>query len=219
MSGYIGGVQAILREKYPNALFFHCASHRINLVVNDLNCISEVRNTIATIKSIINFFRESILRRKYVPNIPAFCETRWSQKYRSVAIFKSNFKAIVDGLDALSKEGNWNTRATAYQLHAAATKPTFIICCFLIAKYSALLEPVVNALQSKSLDLFQCAQHIKRISSVISEHRKSADNIIEDFLNDASAAAQNVDVDLDLPRITARQLHRSNHPALLILTF
>lgn len=82
MAGSIGGVQRKLREKYKKALYFHCASHRLNLVVNDLNQVPEIRNTIGTIKDIINFFRESSLRRKYVPNIPALCETRWSQKYK-----------------------------------------------------------------------------------------------------------------------------------------
>lgn len=32
MSGKEGGVQAIVRRKYPKALFVHCSSHRLNLV-------------------------------------------------------------------------------------------------------------------------------------------------------------------------------------------
>lgn len=46
MAGNIGGVQKIMQEKYKKALFFHCASHKLNLVVNDLNCVPEIRNTI-----------------------------------------------------------------------------------------------------------------------------------------------------------------------------
>src|SRR5678815_4735348 len=53
MSGKGGGVQAILRKKYKKALFFHCSSHKQNLVVNDLNTIPEIRNTVGTIKDII----------------------------------------------------------------------------------------------------------------------------------------------------------------------
>lgn len=67
MSGKDGGVQKILREKYKKALFFHCASHKLNLVVHDLNQIPTVRNTLGTIKEIIQFFRESAQRRKHVP--------------------------------------------------------------------------------------------------------------------------------------------------------
>ncbi|XP_060855631.1 uncharacterized protein LOC132933349 [Metopolophium dirhodum] len=122
MAGKINGVQIILREKYPHALFFHCASHKLNLVVNDLNCVPEIRNTISTVKDIINFFREAVLRRKCIPNIPAFCETRWSQKYRSISIFKENFEIIVHALDKLSKDGNTATRKVAFQLYAVANK-------------------------------------------------------------------------------------------------
>lgn len=113
MSGKDNGVQSILREKFPNALYFHCASHKLNLVVNDLNDVPEIRNTTATIKDVINYYRDSITRRKYVPKIPAFCETRWSEKYKSIAIFKENFVQIVNGLEKLSNEGNSSTRTSA----------------------------------------------------------------------------------------------------------
>ena len=33
MSGYISGVQTLVREDYPFAYFFHCAAHHLNLVL------------------------------------------------------------------------------------------------------------------------------------------------------------------------------------------
>ncbi|XP_031637258.1 zinc finger MYM-type protein 1-like, partial [Contarinia nasturtii] len=50
MSGDNAGVQKILKQKYPKALYFHCASHKINLVVNDSSSVPEIRNTISTVK-------------------------------------------------------------------------------------------------------------------------------------------------------------------------
>lgn len=73
MAKKINEVRTILRDKYPNALFFYCGSHKLNLVVNDLNCVPKMCNTISTIKDIISFYRESDLCRKYIPTI--FCET------------------------------------------------------------------------------------------------------------------------------------------------
>ncbi|CAH0405412.1 unnamed protein product [Chilo suppressalis] len=64
MAGKEGGVQAILRKKYP-ALYFYCSSHKLNLVVNDANAVPEIRNTVATVKDVITFFRESTTRRNY----------------------------------------------------------------------------------------------------------------------------------------------------------
>ncbi|GBO30535.1 hypothetical protein AVEN_236253-1 [Araneus ventricosus] len=39
MAGHETGVQARIIEKYPSAVYFHCASHRLNLVANDLNSV------------------------------------------------------------------------------------------------------------------------------------------------------------------------------------
>ena len=33
MSGHISGIQQLLRQDYPFAYFFHCAAHRLNLVL------------------------------------------------------------------------------------------------------------------------------------------------------------------------------------------
>ncbi|CAB3240454.1 unnamed protein product [Arctia plantaginis] len=76
---------------------------------------------------------------------------------------KENFPVILEALENLSREGNNATRKNAFQLHAAAFKISFILCITLIAKYSALLEPVVNALQSIALDVVKASQHVKRI--------------------------------------------------------
>lgn len=48
------------------ACYFHCAIHKLNLVVNDQNSISEIRNATGTVKEVIKFFRESILRRRLI---------------------------------------------------------------------------------------------------------------------------------------------------------
>nr|CAI5856035.1 unnamed protein product [Callosobruchus analis] len=130
MAGKEGGVQAILRKKYPRALYFHCSSHKLNLVVNDANAVPEIRNTVATVKDVITFFRESTTRRNYAPNLSRLCETRWSENI-------NQSEKLVKSLETLSVEGNYATRKSAYQLHSAVTKPVFIVSLQTIAKYSA----------------------------------------------------------------------------------
>jgi hypothetical protein len=160
-------------------------------VVNDLNCVLEIRNTISTVKDIINFFRESVLRRKCIPNIPAFCETRWSQKYRNISIFKENFEIIVRALDKLSKVGNTATRKVAFQLHSVANKSIFIMSIILL-KYS---------------------NYIKKIMSVVKDHRENSDAEIQEILTATNVTAENIGAEINLPRIAGRQQHCSNSPA------
>jgi hypothetical protein len=147
------------------------------------------------------------------------CETRWSQKYKSIAIFNKHFDEIINGLGIISTEGNAAARKTAYQLHCAATKSVFIICVTLIAKYSGILEPVANALQSKAVDMYTCVNHIKRIISVIENHRGNADSESQTILDIAHRTATAIGTDLQIPRIACRQQHRSNHPAESLCKF
>ena len=102
MAGNENGDQARIKQQYPKATFVHCASHRLNLVVNDLNTVPHVLNAVGTIKSRIRLFRESPKRRRRILNIPLFCETRWSAKYKSIRVFNENFKSVFDSLENLS---------------------------------------------------------------------------------------------------------------------
>lgn len=216
MSGKDGGVQAILRRKYTKALFFHCSSHKLNLVINDLNTVPEIRNAMGTSKDIITFFRESVLRRKLIPNISKLCETRWSEKHKTIRLFRENFPVILEALETLSREGNSATRKNAFQLHAAASRISFIVGIILISKYSALMEPIVNVLQSITLDVVKASQHMKSILQLLKSHRENPEKVTDEIIKDATIVAEKVGLDEEItsiPRIVGRQRHRSNHPA------
>lgn len=216
MAGKEGGVQAILRKKYKRALYFHCSSHKLNLVVNDASKLAEIRNSIGTVKDIISFFRESPGRRSAAPNLTKLCETRWSEKYKSIRKFSLEFPVVVKALEKLSTEGNYNTRKTAYQLHSAVTKPSFVIALLIIAKYSALLEPVVNVLQSKSADLVMVKNHINQIVNVLQKDREEVDQITNEILEKASVVADQIDIEIAIPRLAGKQQHRNNPPSSTI---
>jgi hypothetical protein len=116
-----GGVQAKIRNVHPKAMFVHCSSHCLNLVVHDLNNLCDIRNLIGTIQDIINYFRESSMRRATVPNIPMLCETQWTQKHKSIRIFADNFTKIVNQLENFSQNGNAKSKQMPYQLYNACT--------------------------------------------------------------------------------------------------
>ena len=163
MAGKENGVQARIRSDYPLAVFVHCSAHRLNLVVNDLNAVSDVRNTIGTVKAIIKNFRESPKRRRLIPNTPLLCETRWSAKYKSIRLFAENFTEIHRQLEYLAQhESNAKGRQTAHQLWTASGTALFVVTLHTIAKYSSILEPVTQALQSVHLDMLGVKQHVDK---------------------------------------------------------
>lgn len=68
MSGAYRGAQAIIREKYPKALYVHCSAHCLNLAVSSGCSIPPIRNCMAIIQKAYNFFsfpkRQRILDRE-----------------------------------------------------------------------------------------------------------------------------------------------------------
>jgi hypothetical protein len=63
MSGAYGGVQALIRQVQPNALYVHCAAHNLNLKINDSTKLSiEVESCFTTLEDIYTFFGSNINR-------------------------------------------------------------------------------------------------------------------------------------------------------------
>ncbi|XP_025425708.1 zinc finger MYM-type protein 1-like [Sipha flava] len=212
MSGIHNGVQAIIKNEFPKAVFVHCSSHRLNLVINDLNKLQHIQNCAGIINSIIKFFRLSPKRRKRIEKIPYFCETRWSEKYKTIRIFSEQFVGIVEQLEIISMETCFDsqTKSQAFQLHSAATKSNFIVCLFIMAKFSAQLEPITNALQAIQLDLSQARKYITEIIEVF--NNLDAKNYFHEIFKKAQNFANELGEEIEIPRIVFNQKHRLNHP-------
>ena len=57
MKGHLGGCAALISRDYPSAIYVHCASHSLNLVLSDACKVDAIRNTIGTMKEMITFIR------------------------------------------------------------------------------------------------------------------------------------------------------------------
>jgi hypothetical protein len=211
MAGKEGGVQAKIRNMFPKAAFVHCSAHRLNLMVNDLNFVMEVRNAIGTIKAIIKFFRESTKRRSLIRHVPLLCETRWTAKYKGIRIFSENFGEIFSQLQYLATSDSGKTRQDAHQLMCSCTSPTFVVCLVVISTYSALLEPVTQSLQALQLDLLSVQKHISKLIGIFRGQRQNAEiNFREDIYAEVVALAQSVNIEMKVPRQCGRKIYRSN---------
>ncbi|XP_050515128.1 52 kDa repressor of the inhibitor of the protein kinase-like [Diabrotica virgifera virgifera] len=211
MAGEITGVHKRITEKYPKALYFHCASHRLNLVVNDLNDIPQIRNTTGTVKEVITFFRQNGQRRAIVGTLQKLCETRWTEKYKAIRKFSEQFVSIAEALQTLSTEGNRDTRQKAFQLHCAVTNTAFVICLHVIAKYSAKLEIVTQMLQGVSVDILKISKHIQKVTELFSSDRQNGEKEFDNIMANVETTANKLGIELTCPRVAARQVHRPNH--------
>ncbi|XP_049948070.1 uncharacterized protein LOC126456359 [Schistocerca serialis cubense] len=184
--------------------------------------MAEVRNATGTIKEGISFFWGSKKRKVLVGNLQKLCETRWSEKHKSIRKFNDKFLEIVEALAILHKEGDRETRQKAWQLYYTLTSPKFIVTLKVIAKYSAKLELVTNILQSVNINLSEVSEHIQGTVKMLLDDRENAEAEYEMIRKSAESNSSALGIDVTgirQPRVVARQMHRPNHPSVSVTEY
>ena len=122
-----------------------------------------------------------------------------------------NFDCLAD----LEMTAACETRQTAHVLLSACSSCSYLICLFIVANYSSVLEPVAQMLQSVQLDIVKAPQHISSLINIIKNQRDNAEEHFRDgILSKARPLADKLGIKLVLPRICSRQTHRANTAGL-----
>jgi hypothetical protein len=160
MSGQFTGVQSIIRQQFPKAVYVHCSAHSLNALCHCCS-VSPVRNCIGTIGTVINFFRSSAKRTEHFKStvsqeistettastLAGLCETRWVEKHDAVMRFLDLYKPIVSSLEVLETDGNTDTSTKASQLLNAVTKSDFVVSLCILKKLFSLTLPLSKTLK------------------------------------------------------------------------
>ena len=104
MSGHISGVQTLVRADYPFAYFFHCAAHRLNLVLcQSTSSIPLVRVFFANMAAFSTFASNNPKRKELLHSngidIPKPGETRWYYHSRTISVLYDKYKTLLDLLE------------------------------------------------------------------------------------------------------------------------
>lgn len=92
MSGHLNGLQSKVLEKYPKAMFTHCYTHVIYLILQQsLECNKELKIFFRGLNSLPVFFSHSSKRLKALSEfmskkLPTLATTRWNFTSRLVHI-------------------------------------------------------------------------------------------------------------------------------------
>lgn len=130
MSGVIQGAATRIRNKYPKALYVHCASHKLNLCIVRSCQLTSITNLMDMITCLANFFNYSPQRQKALeghvndyPNalkskLVPLCRTRWVERLNALEI-TLDLAEPVDTLSEMSVDADrkWNRDTIHKQLH------------------------------------------------------------------------------------------------------
>ena len=161
MSGCVKGVQTRFRLQAPCAVYVHCHSHCLNLVLVDtITNIKEADEFFCTIKSLYNYISNSNTRNQMFLKaqqklgqtalvLERTVETRWFYWFQAIQKVKLRFEAILITLETIEKISR---DAEAIGLLKQIKAPSFL---FKLIAFEHLLGITFNLsqqLQAQELD-------------------------------------------------------------------
>ncbi|KAF0710222.1 zinc finger MYM-type protein 1-like, partial [Aphis craccivora] len=203
MSGQFNGCAAKVRELYPQAIYFHCANHNLNLAITHACKISSIRNCIGKIKEVVNLFRLSnkaglVLKEKIQASCPStkqtcllkFCETRWVENLDSLSLFNDVYEHICLLLEYLDENNLKTIGVKPHALLASIQTPQFIIALTVVKPIFNIIKNLSVFLQKEDCDLVLCIDYVNN------QQKKMADKM---------------DINLAPPRNVGIQKNRDNY--------
>ena len=120
MAGCVSGVAARIQSQFPLALYTHCFSHKLNLVIVDACKVQSVRNVMGIINKVALSFENSPKKQAALEekiketeqpnkkkNLLDLCKTRWIHRHEAFEKFGQLFE-VVDLLEDIRRSHGWN---------------------------------------------------------------------------------------------------------------
>uniref|UniRef100_H2ZW03 DUF4371 domain-containing protein n=1 Tax=Latimeria chalumnae TaxID=7897 RepID=H2ZW03_LATCH len=112
VAGCRRGLQVLVQEDEPQAVYVHCLAHTVNLVVQDVaQNIAACRNFLTLIRELISLVKNSLkclawfkeFQRAGKETLRSFCPTHWTLRAASLQSVASNYSELLEFLEELQK--------------------------------------------------------------------------------------------------------------------
>ena len=231
MAGCSKGVATRIQDKYPKALYIHCAVHRLNLCIVKCCSIREISNMMGTADSVVRYFKYSPKRQLYFEEcidaefnttvtkekrtkLKELCRTRWVERHDAFAVFVDFLKPLGVCLDSINsnngREWSRESRADAYSLLLALQKFSFVVSLVIAREILAITKPLSVQLQGSYTDIARAYQDVDAVKRQVKANRNDLNKFHNLVYNKAYSVANDIGVQEDMPPTTSCQQHRSN---------
>ncbi len=164
MSGVRGGVQKLIKNLSESPVpFVHCASHNLNLVINDsVKSIAQNENFFSAMQEIFNFFGRSLNRWRELSiqgesgslTLKKLCTTRWTSRIDAVRALRDRYVHLLKVLTQISlTSDDAKERSTAVGLRKKMESYEFIVFIVFWERILRAFHNTSRELQSPKMDL------------------------------------------------------------------
>ena len=236
MSGARSGCKAIIQQSAPLAMYYHCASHRLNLAVVSACKIQCFKNAESNIGEIARFFNFSAKRQRLLDKcidkldstrakkLKDACRTRWVERIESYATFLQLLPAVNTSLEAMahptlhadlgtdwSWDGETVTKANGF-LYQLQSSP-FLVAFYILLQVLQVLKELTVKLQRLAMDVVKAYKMVSSVTSTLRKMRTESETEFHKVFVEARSLGKKLhgdEFELEKPRITSRMANRDN---------
>lgn len=190
MSGTYNGVQRKIKDLQPNAEFVHCASHNLNLVINDaVKACTEVSNYFTILQDVYTFFGNSIKRWDLLSTFTGESEvtlkklnpTRWSSRLISITALKLRFTDIIKSLTKIELSSEIrDERMEAGRIKKNMLDFEFVFLSIMLHYLLSEVNFASKALQRETMTLDEARSALLRAKSNVENYRQCYDEVLKE---------------------------------------
>ncbi|KAL4125996.1 hypothetical protein QTP88_010228 [Uroleucon formosanum] len=190
MSGKHNDLQTRLRKRQKKAKYVHCASHNLNLVVNDsVKNIAEIRQFFEMLETLYTFFGNSILRWSMLKkessdisrSLKRLCPTRWSSRIDYLISLNHMNPDVMKVLNNITLTGrNKDEQDDASTLKKYFESYETIILIIVMYKILSKINLASKILQSPGADIGKAVDLIKNTMENMLKIRDNFNNLMEE---------------------------------------
>lgn len=220
MSGVNKGVQQLVRQSAPLAIYVHCYAHKLNLILVDAcKSVSEARDFFALLERFYVFTSSSLMHKKWVeaqselyPGEPIrqlqrLSDTRWACRVVSCRNIRDRLDALVYMLEDVAGGRNAERAVEARGL-LLLLDFKFVLFLHLFCDILGKIHIVSNQLQSSSADLSAAADLVKNLISSFKENREETGTFISTLFFKAEEQCRNCNIEPVLAKQRVRKMPR-----------
>lgn len=228
MSGIYGGVQKLINDEQPNALFVHCAAHNLNLVINDaVSSVPEAVKFFTILQEVYKFFGQSINRWDMLSDVTGestvtlkkLNPTRWAGRLLTVLGMKHNYATILKLLTKINLQSSKKDEiAEAFQLKKNIEQFEFVFLLVLFSRILGAIDVASKCLQNEKADLCQATYHLETALKATTSYRENFTEAKQESISVAQKWGIEVKFQVKRMRKTKRHFdeladdHRLNDP-------
>uniref|UniRef100_A0A8C3G567 Uncharacterized protein n=1 Tax=Cyclopterus lumpus TaxID=8103 RepID=A0A8C3G567_CYCLU len=147
MTGAYSGLQKRISDRERNAIYIHCASHNLNLVLNDA-CQNVTKTEF-----------------KAGPTLKRLCPTRWASRHDAVRSLRFRFKDVMKALTKICLLSNKKEEcAEAEGLNHSMENFEFVLQTVIQGKLLETVNVVSQSLQKQNVDILQASEYLAGVS-------------------------------------------------------